>query len=68
MQAVRKKLAEVTVENDALRSELAAFDPEFWDEIEDLKYEKHELGDRVKRYTATIRSLSAQLNVIPELD
>jgi len=38
LKAVRAQLAEAVLENQALRSELSAFDPAFWDEIEDLKY------------------------------
>lgn len=55
-------------ENEALKHELDAFDPQFWEELEDLKYSRHELAERVERYTATIRSLSTQLNIDPLLD
>jgi hypothetical protein len=68
LQALRQRLAAVSTENEALKSELDAFDPEFWEELEDLKLSKHELSLKVERFAATIRSLSAQLNITPELE
>lgn len=68
MQVLREKLAAVSSENEALKRELGAFDPQFWEELEDLKYSRHELAGKVDRYAATIRSLAAQLDVAPELD
>lgn len=68
MQALRQRLATVSSENEALKSELNAFDQQFWEELEDLKYNRHALAGKVERYTAIIRSLSAQLNVAPLLD
>ena len=35
---------------NALRTELSAFDPDFWEEIEDLKYERQQLADKVAQY------------------
>ena len=37
-------LRELQSENDALRGELEAFDPEFFEEIEDLKHEHYVLS------------------------
>ena len=68
MQAVRQRLAAVSSENEALKNELDAFDPQFWEDLEDLKFSRHELAEKVEMYTATIRSLSTQLNVDPLLD
>jgi hypothetical protein len=68
MQSLRRRLAAVSAENAALKSELEAFDPQFWEELEDLKYDRHQLAARVDRYAATIRSLSAQLNIMPALE
>jgi hypothetical protein len=68
LQALRQRLAVVSTENEALKSELNAFDPEFWEELEDLKHSRHELLAKVERYMATIRSLSAQLNITPSLE
>lgn len=48
-------------DNEALRSELSAFDPEFWEEIEDLKYERHELAKRVQEQEQAIERLTARL-------
>lgn len=68
LQALRQRLAAISSENEALKGELAAFDPQFWEELEDLKYSRHDLAAKVERFTATIRSLSAQLNIAPVLD
>lgn len=61
MQALQAKLQEVMADNEALRAELSAFDPEFWEEIEDLKYERHELATRVQAQKETIERLTAQM-------
>lgn len=65
VQALRRRLAEVYTENEALKSELNAFDPDFWDEIEDLKFERQELGEKVVKYENIIRSMATQLGRIP---
>lgn len=64
---MQQHLAEVTAENVALRQELNAFDPEFFDEIEDLKFERYQLAEQVKRYKARISGLAEQLNIEADL-
>lgn len=50
MQELERKLAESEEVCGALRAELSAFDPDFWEEIEDLKYERQQLADKVAQY------------------
>lgn len=52
---------ELELENTDLRNELNAFDPSFFDEIEDLKHEHFQLSDRCAQYEQTIRDLQEQL-------
>lgn len=44
---LRERLADVEAENADLKAELNAFDPKFFDEIEDLKHEHHMLSVKV---------------------
>eukprot|EP00892_Ulva_mutabilis_P008411 jgi/Ulvmu1/5942/UM026_0064.1 len=61
--ALDKRITDVCAENEALRRELNAFDPEFFDEIEDLKFERHQLAEQVERYAARIQLLAAELDI-----
>lgn len=67
LQALQKRLLAVCRENEALRSELNAFDPAFFDEIEDLKLERHQLAEQVQRYRSRIHDYAAQPNVDADL-
>jgi hypothetical protein len=58
---MKQQLAGALSENEALRTELAAFDPEFWDEIEDLKYERQQLAEKVAEYERLIENVPAQV-------
>ena len=42
---LRDKLAKAKRENEELKGELNCFDPAFFDEIEDLKYNHNEMVD-----------------------
>jgi predicted nuclease with TOPRIM domain len=57
VQDLQQQLAEALSDNEALRSELAAFDPEFWEELENLKYERQQLAETVQRYEQQIHGL-----------
>lgn len=63
----RERLAEVEGENEDLRAELNAFDPAFFEELEDLKHSHHVLQQRVGEYSAIITELSHKLGVAPPL-
>jgi chorismate synthase len=49
LDSTRAQLAEVSAENADLRAELNAFDPAFFDEIEELKQQHYLLGGKVRR-------------------
>ena len=46
-----------------MREELSAFDPAFFDEIEDLKYDHHQLQLQCQEYESIVRELSSQLGI-----
>lgn len=52
-------------ENQALRGELSALDPEFFEEIEDLKWDHHQLKQRAVQYEGLIANLAAELGRAP---
>ena len=52
---------ELELENTDLRNELNAFDPSFFEEIEDLKHEHFQLTRRCTEYEDTIKELRAEL-------
>lgn len=54
-------------ENDEMRNELSAFDPAFFDEIEDLKYDHHQLKLRCQDYEQVVQELSHQLGITPSV-
>ena len=55
------QLLELQGENDDLRQELSAFEPSFFEEIEDLKHDHHVLQAKCNQYEQVISNLSAQL-------
>ncbi len=50
-------------ENADMREELSAFDPAFFDEIEDLKYDHHQLQLQCTEYESIVRELFAPLGI-----
>jgi hypothetical protein len=44
-----------------VQAELSAFDPAFFEEIEDLKHDHHQLALRCAEYERTIQQLSERL-------
>lgn len=46
-----------------MREELSAFDPAFFDEIEDLKYDHSQLQIQCSEYENIVRELSGQLGL-----
>ena len=63
MCACRSQVLELESENDDLRQELSAFEPSFFEEIEDLKHEHHMLQEKCSQYEQIISNLSSQLPV-----
>ncbi|QDZ23166.1 putative centrosomal protein [Chloropicon primus] len=57
----KMKARELELENTDLRTELNAFDPSFFEEIEDLKHEHFQLTQRCSSYESEIRDLRADL-------
>lgn len=51
--ALRAALAEAEAENADLKAELNAFDPKFFEEIEDLKHDHYVLGNKVRAHLRT---------------
>lgn len=67
LQISKEEFANVCAENVALRKELDAFDPEFFDEIEDLKFERQQLARQVGRYKEKIQLFSSELGIAADL-
>ncbi len=61
LHSYKEQVAELEAENRDLKNELNAFDPTFFEEIEDMKHERHQLTLQVKQYEALIRDLSSAL-------
>jgi chromosome segregation ATPase len=61
LASLREQVSELAAENADLKSELNAFDPAFFEEIEDMKHEHHMLGTRVVQYEDMVRELTASL-------
>ena len=61
LSQLRKQLSDLEAENKDLKSELNAFDPAFFEEIEDMKHEHHQLTIKVQEYESLIRELSSAL-------
>jgi len=55
---LKKELKKLQDENEDLRGELNSFDPSFFDEIEDLKYNHDEMVKLVDRYENLLEKLS----------
>ena len=56
-------MATIDAENADMREELSAFDPAFFDEIEDLKYDHQQLQIQCSQYENIVRELSGQLGI-----
>lgn len=61
----RQRLASAEGENAALRSELCALHPEFFELIEDLKWDHHQLRRQAAQYEGLIAGLAAELGKMP---
>jgi chromosome segregation ATPase len=61
LSALQQRVVLLERENGDLRSELNAFDPAFFDEIEDLKHSHHQLQQRCAEQASLISRLQAQL-------
>lgn len=61
----RRRLTAAEQENAALRGELSALDPEFFEEIEDLKWAHHQLRQRAAQYEGLVAGLAAELGRAP---
>jgi predicted RNase H-like nuclease (RuvC/YqgF family) len=60
LAALQQRVAVLERENGDLRNELNAFDPAFFDEIEDLKHSHHQLQQRCAEQASLITRLQAQ--------
>ena len=60
----RQRLEAAEAENGALRRELTALDPEFFEEVEDLKWAHHLLQQR-SQYEGLVAGLAAELGQSP---
>ena len=61
MRGLKEQLSELEAENRDLKNELNAFDPAFFEEIEDMKHEHHQLSVQVRQYEDMVRDLTASL-------
>lgn len=61
-QALQQQVAVLQQENQELREELGAFDPAFFEEIEDLKHSHHQLQQKAVAQAKLIRQLQNQLS------
>jgi chromosome segregation ATPase len=61
LSALQQRVVMLERENGDLRSELNAFDPAFFDEIEDLKHSRHQLQQRCAEQASLISRLQAQV-------
>eukprot|EP00878_Enallax_costatus_P003415 GHUV01003625.1.p1 GENE.GHUV01003625.1~~GHUV01003625.1.p1 ORF type:complete len:1706 (+),score=714.87 GHUV01003625.1:54-5120(+) len=61
LAVLKDRVAALERENDDLRSELNAFDPAFFDEIEDLKHDHYQLQQTCSSQAMLISELQAQL-------
>uniref|UniRef100_A0A7S0I2Y2 C2 domain-containing protein n=1 Tax=Hanusia phi TaxID=3032 RepID=A0A7S0I2Y2_9CRYP len=60
IKKLRDKIRDLETENQDLKGELNCFDPAFFDEIEDLKYNHNEMTKLVDRYEALLMQLSSR--------
>ena len=61
VRALKEQQSELEAENRDLKNELNAFDPAFFEEIEDMKHEHHQLTLQVRQYEDMLRELTATL-------
>jgi chromosome segregation ATPase len=62
VQALQQQVAVLQQENQELRQELGAFDPAFFEELEDLKHSHHQLQQKAVAQAKLIRQLQNQLS------
>eukprot|EP00052_Salpingoeca_macrocollata_P029083 m.289747 g.289747 ORF g.289747 m.289747 type:complete len:2313 (-) comp22944_c0_seq3:29-6967(-) len=64
-QRTQSSVAEqkLVAENEQLRKELAAFDPTFFEEIEDLKYNYGEALAQISRYRSELQTIARTYNI-----
>ena len=60
MEELQERVSALEGENADMRSELSAFDPDFFEEIEQLKYEHHQLTQRCSEQQRTIALLMGE--------
>ncbi|KAK3238116.1 hypothetical protein CYMTET_51864 [Cymbomonas tetramitiformis] len=63
INSLQQDLAVCQTENRDLKNELNAFDPAFFDEIEDLKHDHHELSRVVEQYERQLKKYSEEFGV-----
>ena len=61
VRTLKEQLGELEAENRDLKNELNAFDPAFFEEIEDMKHEHHQLSLQVRQYEDMVRELTEAL-------
>lgn len=64
LEALRARVADLEAENEDLKTELNAFDPAFFEEIEDLKHAHYTLKASAAEQERTIRRLQEQLAAV----
>jgi predicted nucleic acid-binding Zn-ribbon protein len=62
LQSLQQQVAVLQQENQELRQELGAFDPAFFEELEDLKHSHHQLQQKAVAQAKLIRQLQNQLS------
>lgn len=65
LQVLKERVSSLESENDDLRAELNAFDPAFFEEIEDLKHDHYQLSQKCAAQERTIQQLRQQLAMPP---
>ena len=60
MEELQERVSALEGKNADMRSELSAFDPDFFEEIEQLKYEHHQLTQRCSEQQRTIALLMGE--------
>lgn len=60
LETLQTRVSDLEGENADMRSELSAFDPDFFEEIEQLKYEHHQLTQRCDEQQRTIALLTRE--------
>ena len=62
IEELQDRVSTLESENADMRSELSAFDPDFFEEIEQLKYEHHQLTQRCSEQQRTISLLMGEVS------